>query len=65
MKRNKERKERKKNERRTLLHAERLVGRVPSLCEDTKCVPSLSGDTKSMPQRIAGMVVYLRDDEGQ
>ena len=41
--------------------SERLGGRVPSLCGDTKCVPSLSGDTKSMPQRIAGMVVHLED----
>ena len=51
--------------------SERLGGRVPSLCGDTKCVPSLSGDmkgvpslsgdTRSMPQKIAGMVVHLED----
>jgi hypothetical protein len=45
----------------TLLHAERLGGRVPSLGEDTKCVPSLSGDTRSMPQKIAGMVMHPED----
>jgi hypothetical protein len=42
--------------------SERLGGRVPSLCGDTKCVPSLSGDTRSTPQRVAGLVVHLGDD---
>jgi len=45
----------------TLVHAEGLGGRVPSLGEDTKCVPSLSGDTRSMPQKIAGMVMHPED----